>query len=225
MTEKLDPRQVVTFGWMVTGLLALTVVGMGCGRRSYVSHTRSDPTGLAPDHAVALVLTGDDPGYEERLASCVRSALKDGHPTVQVLPPDGFRQVASSDLVLDQPLGGRSWRTLAADPAFRKRIAPLRLPYLISVTRFTEARWDYVPLFRVDHVTTLRAEVLDLGRGTVAGSVRLVTVGRAPPPFTFVRTESQACEDMGIALAKFLTAEDATVTKGEPAAAKASPEN
>ena len=222
---RLNPRHVVAYGRVVVALLALTVLGMGCSSRSYVSHTRSSRTSLAPDHSVALVLNADDPGFEGKLASCVRSALKNGHRTVQVLPPDEFRHVASSDLILDQPMGGGSWRELAADPAFQKRIARLDLPYLISVSRFTETRWDYIPLFRVDRVTRLRAEVLDLTRGTVAGTVKVVTVGRGHPPFTFVRTEAPACEDMGNALAKFLAGEDATATQEGPSVPEPSPEN
>ncbi|MFQ5992599.1 MAG: hypothetical protein ACE5NA_09210 [Nitrospiraceae bacterium] len=223
MAEKLDPSQVVTFGRLVVGLLALTVMGIGCSR-SYVSQSRSRPTGLAPDHAIAVVLNEDYPEYEEQLVLCVRRALQDHHPTVQVIPPDEFRHVASSDLIPDEISSGRSWRKLAADPAFREHIAPLGLPYLISVSRYTETRSLPCPMCqRVDRVTNLRAEVLDFKSGTVAGSVKILTVGRAYVPFTLALTETQACKELGKAVAKFIAGED--LGGGELAPARPRPQD
>jgi len=198
----------------------LAVLGVGCTKAD-MTHTRFTPTDLAPKDAITVIFFDHPWGeeysaiLEERVAGCIRDGLENTHPTVRIVPPEKFRQAAFPGLPPEEiPPGHWPWDQLVDDPAFRERIAPLGLHYLIAVSGGTRTDWIYSggflgPFFTLDNRlkrhSRLQATVLDLKQGSKAGGFWVDAydkVGTLIAP-----TETRACRELGEGVAKFLAGE------------------
>jgi hypothetical protein len=221
-----------SLGKLTVAFLALAVLGVGCTKAS-MYHSRFTPTDLALKDAITVIqVQSGEQEYsdklEKKVVGCIKDALEDTHPTVRVVPPEEFRQVAFPDLTPEEIQSG-DWEQLLEDPAFRERIAPLGLHYLIAVTGGTTQNTKFVaegvPFYGGamgfmgdigDRRSSVHATVLDLERGKEVGSVDASAYNTSgfgwvilplplyvpPPP-----TEARACSELGEGLAKFLAGE------------------
>ena len=232
-------------------LLFLTAVaGAGCAT-AFVREDRSAPTGLAPGDAIAILLSSslDDERLaelEQTLAGCLRAGLGHGYATVRIVSSKEF-----FDHDAAQKAEGQSrrftWDSLAGDPVFYRRIAALKLRYLIVInaqegSRLTDAQWSGGskmlglpgPLvnWSWQNSALLEAIVLDVKGRRLSGSVQALAIGKSgaglmllvfpfPIPVPYVTPsfpQSAACRGFGDGLAKFLTGE--SPAEGEAGAAK-----
>lgn len=225
----------------VFAVFILSLAAGGC-TTAWIQEVRFAPTGLAPQDAIAVILTS--PLEEERLSElenevtgCIQDALGQTHSDFRTVPSDELRKLASPDRTTEKiPLGGFSWETLAADPAFYGRIAPLGLRYLIAVnttegSRLTDFEWAGGskvlgapgPLLHWswERSSLMEAVVLDTRHRRVAGAVQAYASGKSeaglmllifpiPLPVPYVTPsfpQSVACRGLGEGLAKFLAGE------------------
>ncbi len=209
-------------GRLVVVLLTLTMLGVGCSTGNYHSwhvEDRKAPTGIATIEAVTVVLdhSAEEFSLEEEaeITSCISEAMRSAHPTLQIIAPDEFRRTAFPDLVPEE-VPPRSWDQLLTDAAFRDRMAPLGIRYLIDVT-VTDGRGvqEQVPGGETwEPWTRLEAKVVDLMHAHIVGSVEAVASGESAfgfTPLTFIfpviitsYPEERACQELGKALVKFL---------------------
>src|SRR5215468_4103277 len=71
---------------------------------------------------------------EGELVGCIRDGIRRAHPELRVVPPDDFRRLAFPDLPPDAaPRSPHYLGMLLDNAAFRERIAPLNLHYLIAI--------------------------------------------------------------------------------------------
>jgi len=179
------------------------------------------PKGIVTDEAVAVVLSRFSKKFslekENEVAECVGNSIQETHPTVRVLRPDQFRRVAFPNLPSEE-VPPQAWEHLLEEPAFRERIAPLGLRYLIVVSgETTEDRWLEPTLsalfYAGERTSRLEALILDVNGGGQVGRVLGHASGRSgwvilPIPFYFAAaTETRACGKIGKGIAKFLAGE------------------
>ncbi len=204
----------------------MAVLGVGCTPGS-MYHTRLTPTDLAPEDAITVIhVQSGELEYSDKLekevVGCIKDALEDTHPTVQIVPPEEFRRVAFPDLTPGDILSGDAlgeWEQLAKDPALATRIAPLDLRYVIIVSggTTTDSKFDAggtsIPVWVVEwyKLSTLRARIIDLkqrrGAGIVGGFASGGTIWLFPPVPLIIpstETEGRACRELGEGVAKFL---------------------
>ncbi len=164
---------------------------------------------------------------EGELVGCIRQGIRRIHPELRVVPPDEFRRLAFPDLPPDAaPRSPQYLGMLLDNAAFRKRIAPLNLRYLIAIGGETQVKqtggliagtapapggavllggW----VWRRD--TRLVASILDLKQpgsaaemdATAKGTAWLVLIEGLPlgaPAFT----EANACAALGDKVARYL---------------------
>jgi hypothetical protein len=100
---------------------AITVIAYETESISQISETADVPAEYSADMA-------------EEVLECIEEILEEHHPTVRIIPPDKFLEVAFPNLTPeDSPPVILSWEHMARDPGFQARIAPLGLRYLITV--------------------------------------------------------------------------------------------
>lgn len=214
-------------GWLSMGLL----LAAGC-TTAQVQATRQMPTRIEAHEPVAIVVSHETTELASDAVGCISKALKESFPNLRIVPPDEFHRTAFPDVVLElAPRALIYLPLLLNDPAFRARIAPLGLRYLISIQGKTDqqskpivgggaglgggwtalgAEWD-----RKSNVT---ASILDLKQSLGVGEIRASAEGK--PWFVCVGalvfcvplgapafTEAKACDDIGKAVAKFLAGE------------------
>jgi hypothetical protein len=170
---------------------------------------------------------------------CISKALKERFPNLRIVLPDEFHRTAFPDVAPElAPRALVYLPLLLNDPAFRTRIAPLGLRYLISVQGKTEQ--DLKPFAGAaggagpgpgagavtwfgaewDRKSNVMASILDLKEDISAGEIRasaegkpwVVCVGIGPlclPLGAPAFTEAKACDEIGTAVAKFFAGEGA----------------
>jgi hypothetical protein len=218
-----------SLGKLTVAFLAFAVLGVGCTKAAMYD-TRFTPTDLALKDAITVIqVQSGEQEYsdklEKKVVGYIKDALEDSHPTVRVVPPEEFRQVAFPDLTPEEiPRGDWTWEQLLEDPAFRERIAPLGLHYLIAVsggtTQVLKLRLEGsiaggALAYIGDRHSRLGATVIDLIQGSNAGHLEVdakntTTVGWMILPFPFYSsapTETRACSELGEAVTTFLAGE------------------
>ena len=71
---------------------------------------------------------------EDKVFSCITEAIREEHPTVRIVPSDGFRHTAFPDLTPEEVSSELlDIALLVEQPEFQERIAPLGIRYLILV--------------------------------------------------------------------------------------------
>lgn len=256
MAQKLDPPQIVTFARLVLGLLVLSSLGSGCTVRAHPSlyETRYTSTGIESSDAVTMLLQkfsgqfslskeGEFSFHKEyKFFDCISEALHEAHPMLRIVPPDEFRRAAFPDLRPEEaPLNPEELASLVKQAAFKERIAPLGIRYLVSVWGETTVSPGPSKAWAIGFLSYLRAEgfrhsslnasVLDLKEGLVAGNLQVsagesseVTLYSFVPFIKIAVTEGPACDKLGQAVTKFLSDENPPEEEGIwPAMAERSP--
>jgi len=216
-------------GWPAVALVTIVSLWVGC-TTAQVREFRAAPTAIQPHEAVAIVLhqiaeksSDETRVMEEELFGCISDALRKPHPGLRVVPPDKFRRAAFSDLDPEAaPTSLESLAVLLTHPVFRERIDPLRIHYVVSVGGRWEGKEDAfvgypVPgaIFTWYRGVDLVASVLDVKQIRAAGEIDASVKGHGwlfMAGFLFpiglpATTEGRACQDLGQAIAKFLTGE------------------
>jgi hypothetical protein len=218
--------------WLTVGLFSAAFLWAGC-TRAQVQATRQIPTRIETHEAVAIGVSPETTDLTSDAVGCISKALKERFPNLRIVLPDEFHRTAFPDVALElAPCALIYLPLLLNDPAFRARIAPLGLRYLISVQGKTDQQANpfaggagggggAVTVFGAvfDRKSNLTASILDLQQGQ-SGEVRASAEGKpwfacigllimcAPigaPAFT----EAKACDEIGTAVAKFFAGEGA----------------
>jgi hypothetical protein len=146
-------------GTLKAGLFSLAVLMAGCSSTGWMHTSRLAPTTLTTEDAITVIAyetesisqiseTADVPAeysadMAEEVLECIEEILEEHHPTVRIIPPDKFLEVAFPNLTPeDSPPVILSWEHMARDPGFQARIAPLGLRYLITVFGATRSLLD-----------------------------------------------------------------------------------
>jgi len=203
---------LLTAGLLVTALQFTACI------TAEVREVRSNPPSIGQDEALAIVVSYEARDLESAAVRCISEAVTKAYPSVRIVLPDEFRRVAFPDLPPEgSPYSSEYLALLLNDPRFLERIAPLRLRYLFSVSGVTEqgvvgaGAGGPVGLIVWDRSTRLTASVLDLKQAQPAGDLQasvsgnpwVLIVGGLPLGIPSM-TESQACEDLGKSVTKFL---------------------
>lgn len=228
--------------WLSCALLIVSLAGSGC-TTAWVQERRLAPTGLAPADTIAIILTlpldyKRLAELEQTVTGCIRDALGERYSDLRIILPDEFRKLAFPDLDKEKsPLGGFSWESFFRDTAFRDRITPLGLRYLVAVdiedrTRLTDVEWGAAnkilggpgPIVQGswERSALIQAVVVDARHRRVAGSVQAYATGKSSAGLTFITFPmplpvpygtvsfplSVACRALGERLAQFLAGEN-----------------
>lgn len=213
-----------------TLLLPTALLLAGC-TTAQVQAIRPLPTRIEAHEPVAIVVSHDATELASEAVGCISKALKEGFPTLRIVPPDEFHKTALPDIALElAPRALIYLPLLLNDPVFRARIAPLGLRYLISIQGKTEQEgkpfaggagggggavtWFGWSGKRASNVT---ASILDLQQGQ-SGEIRATSSGE--PWFVCVGllvfcvplgapafTEAEACDEIRKGVAKFFAGE------------------
>ncbi|MFQ5802956.1 MAG: hypothetical protein ACE5JQ_08695, partial [Candidatus Methylomirabilales bacterium] len=194
---------------------AITVIAYETESISQISETADVPAEYSADMA-------------EEVLECIEEILEEHHPTVRVIAPDKFLEIAFPDLTADDSLPVvLSWEHMARDPRFQERIAPLGLRYLITVF-VEEGKGNTVfagpdpgvypppPVFMAgwDTWASMHAKVVDLMHARDAGEVQAEATGRSAAgiiciiPFYIPSfPEWRACDELAAGVVQLLAGE------------------
>jgi hypothetical protein len=217
---------------LLAGLLAMTLQFSACST-AQVTALRSHPPSIERDEGIAIVVSHEARDLEVKAVRCIRDAVTNAYPSLRIVSPDEFRHAAFSDLPPEgAPYSAEYLTPLLNDLRFRERIAPLKLRYLFCVSGVTEqgvvgaAAGAGAGLVVWNRSTGLTASVLDLKQLDRAEEIKAAQSGN---PWVLIiagvplgvpsRTESQACDDLGQAVTKFLGGqreEPASAPEGQP---------
>lgn len=217
-------------------LLAATLLWAGC-TTAQVNWSREMRTLIQPHDGVAIVAprpagADEEISFATEATSCIAAALRDAYPALKIVRADEFNRTAPDVALELAPRALIHLPLLLNDAAFRARIAPLGLRYLISVQGETSQKAKPIVGAVGGHggaVTVLGAEwdrrsnltasILDVEQVLGAGEIRASTQGK--PWFVCVGmlflcapigapafTESKACKELGEGVVKFLAGEN-----------------
>ena len=173
---------------------------------------------IGQDEALAIVVSYGARDLERDAVRCIGEAVAKAYPSVRIVSPDEFRRAAFPDLPAETaPYSSEYLLLILNDARFLQRIAPLRLRYLISVSAATEqsvvgaGAGGAAGLIVWDRRTHFTAAVLDIKqaqptgelRGSASGSPWVFIIGGVPLGVPSM-TESQACEELGKSVTRFL---------------------
>src|SRR5262249_12115862 len=134
--EREEDDQMKSEPWF--GLLAMTWLWAGC-TTAQVQTTKQIPTPIETREPVAIVVSPETTDLTSDAVGCISKALKERFPNLRIVLPDEFHKVAFPNVALElAPRASIYLPLLLNDPAFRARIAPLGLRYLISVQGKTD---------------------------------------------------------------------------------------
>lgn len=202
---------------LISGALAFASLLTACAT-AQVRDGRATSVAIDSDESMAILVSHSARDLEKAAVRCISSAVTKTFPFVRIVSADEFRRAAFPDLPADAaPHSAEFVALLMNDPRFLQRIAPLRLRYLISVSGATEQSvvgaggGGPAGLVVWNRSTRLSASVLDLKReqaacelsASVAGNPWMLIVGGLPLGIPSM-TESQACEELGRSVTKFL---------------------
>ena len=212
----LAAHRALSFTLLAMALLPAACVTATKHVRSRTELALEDRSTMDPGDAIAIV-PGDG-------ARCVTKALHELQPDLRIVPPDEFRRVALAGepedrQSLDHPIPAAQQQLLAT-AAFRDRIAPLHLRYLVSIghTQTGGSKSSSPPcggggcFLNWSQSQTLTASAFDLKDGREVGRIvvdvngerLLALVGPIPVYFRFERIHGPACDALGEALGTFL---------------------
>ena len=222
---------MVSLTRMTLGLLA-TVLWVGGCTEVAVQSFRYKPTLIEPHDTVAIAVCDEATDLAANAEGCVTKALKGAFPTLRIISSEAFYRAA-----FPEPTAEKTVHTAAdissalKDPAFRERIAPLGLSYLILIRGGTEqsvkpiigggagyggavtvlgAEWDRVSSGNASIVDIRKAESVGSLWVTASGKPWFVCIGLGPfcaPLGAPAFTESKACGSFGEGVATFLKGE------------------
>lgn len=207
----------------------------GC-TTAQVQATRQIPTRIETHEPVAIVVSTETTELASNAVGCISKALKEGFPNLRVILPDEFHKSAFPDVPLElAPRALIYLPLLLNDPAFRARIAPLGLRYLISVQGKTDQQSKFIggagggaTAFGAqwDRKSNLTASILDLQQGqsgevtaTAEGKPWFLCIGLGPlcaPIGAPAFTEAKACDEIGKGVAKFFAGESVSQAEEAP---------
>ena len=189
----------ILVGWFAFAFLLISLAAAGC-TSVWVQERRLAPTGLAPQDAIALILTlplGNEQlsELEKKVTECIRGALGQAYSDLRIVPSDEFRKLVFSDSTIEKISPGNfSWEGLLRDPVFYGRVASLGLRYLINVnveegSRLADFEWNAAtnvlggpaPLLHWtrEDSTLMEAIVVDARHRRVAGGVYAFATGKS----------------------------------------------
>jgi len=184
---------------LIFALFIISLAGGGC-TTSWVRERRLAPTGLAPQDAIAVILTlplGDEQmsRLENDVTQCIRGALGQPYADLRIVSSDEFRKRAFPDPTTEKIAPGSfSWESLIRDPVFYGRVASLGLRYLINVnveegSRIADFEWNGAtnalggpaPLLHWtrENSTLIQAVVVDARHRRIAGGVLAFATGKS----------------------------------------------
>jgi hypothetical protein len=230
--------------WLFLRVLLVALLWTGCATvTTQLQEVRHNPTGIASDDSVAILASTESP-LENEAIGCITEALRGVNPAMPVITSDEFRRTIFSYRIPEDGNERAKYLTLLVNqPALREHMASRGIRYLISVLGTTEQSWESkggcVPvvgpgggaipclgMFVATRDTRLAASIVDVRQGLPAGESEISSSGRpwiayagivpfvAPvglPAFT----ETQACRDLGAAVARFLAGENPSDTQKE----------
>jgi hypothetical protein len=133
-------------------LIFLTVTFLfnigGCGHSQSSGSYSVKPAfkGIESTAKVAIIIndfsTKYSPISEKKLYENIQAALKDLNLNIKLIPPDEFRKLALPNSTSDKSTT-ISWHELIKDSAFRDRIEPLALKYLILIEPDSQSSFDF----------------------------------------------------------------------------------
>ena len=214
--------------WLPIQLLALAFPWMGCTTAQV-----QIPTRIEAREPIAIVVSPETTDLTSDAVGCISKALKEGFPNLRIIFPDEFHKTAFPDVALElAPRALIYLPLLLNDPAFRARIDPPGLRYLISVQGKTDQHAKpfvgavggggfgmTVLGAGFDRKSNLTASILDLQQGQ-SGEVKALAEGKpwfacigvlimCAPIGALAFTEAKACDEIGTGVAKFLAGEGA----------------
>lgn len=210
----------------------MALILCGCTRVS-VQSFRDMPALVEPHDAVAIVISDETTDFAVNAEGCVSKALKETFPTLRVISSDDFYRIAFPNTVTEKAVRtSTDISLLLKETAFRERIAPLGLRYLISIQGGTQQKGEpVVGAFggpggaatvlgaTWDRVSSLNASIMDLKKDQSIGSLWVsasgkpwfICIGFGPlcaPLGAPAFTESEACGSFGEGVARFLKGEE-----------------
>lgn len=222
------------------GLLTATLLWAGC-TTAQVQVTRQMPTRIEAHESVAIVVSPVTTDFASNAVHCISETIKEEAPYLRIILPDEFHRTAFPDVALElAPRALIYLPLLLTDPAFRARIAPLGLRYLISVHGRTDQKGEpfagaagggggAVTWFgwSGDRNSYVTASVLDLKQGTLTGEIKATALGK--PWFVCVGilvfcaplgapafTEAKACSEIATAVTRFIVGENTPRAEAPP---------
>jgi hypothetical protein len=126
-------------GRIISGLVATVLMLGGC-TQVRVQSLRDMPTLIGAHDAVAIVVSGKITDLAAAAEGCVNKALKEAFPALRIVSSDDFYRIALPDA--DASVRADVSVLLKEDPAFRERIAPLGLRYLVLVEGGTQQQGE-----------------------------------------------------------------------------------
>ncbi len=234
-------------GKSAVGLLAVVAGLAGCATTS-VSVDRAATTGIEPGDSVAVILgrptdceahAGKEcpdaflaEATEKDFERCLAAAMLAERSDLTVIPTDELRRAAfPGSRFEDAPRSIAALLPLAQSAEFRRRIAALKLRYVLLVRVATETA-NAKPVFAAssggvwgvggewDRISSVTAEILDLREARQSGALTASSYGRAgfvvpvlviiplPPVPYSAMTETEACKALGKAVVEFLQRAD-----------------
>jgi hypothetical protein len=220
----------------LVALLFLSTLLSACTAGA-VTQSREAPTGLGTGEAIAFLFERQfsleaQRVEESEIIGCISDAVRKAHPTLRIVLPDEFRRTVFPDLAPEAAPNTQEYVGLLLNhPTFKERVSSFGVRYLISIVGGTEETGGFgvagvggyggavvVIAGGWDRKSSLTASVLDLQRGRTAGKVEASASGHPwllivfPSPLMIgapAFTESRACRDLGEAIVKFVTSEEA----------------
>lgn len=228
-------RHEMKSGRIIIGLLASALITGGCvsvGQVRVLSF-RDMPTLIEPHDVVAVAVCGLITDLATSAEGCVSKALKEAFPALRIISSSDFYRTVFPDAASDKSV--RTWddfSLLLKEPAFRERISPLGLRYLVLLEGGTQQQGE--PSFggegaglgavtafgwSGERQSSLWASILDLEKYQSAGHILAEAsgkpwwscVGLGPfcvPLGAAVFTESGACAKIGEGVVQFLKDEE-----------------
>jgi YajG family uncharacterized lipoprotein len=213
---------------LIIPLLVTALMLVGCTQVSVLTF-REMPTVIEPHDAVAIAVSGETTDFAADAEGCVSKALKAAFPTLRIISSDDFYRIALPE-VEKSVRASTDISVLLKEPAFRERIAPLGLRYLVLIEGGTQQKGE--PIIGVGggpgptvfgwsgkRQSSLWASILDLKKYQPAGHVSAEAIGK--PWWTCVGlgpfclplgaaafTESGACAKVGEGVVQFLKGEE-----------------
>jgi len=222
--------------------LCVIVLVAGCTTVE-VGHTRKAATGIAAGEGLTVLL--DYRGgevvkaheQEDAIGLCITDALREKGVQARFIDPDTFRSTAFPGMDIDAaPRSPDSILLLLGSPAFRERIKPLGLRYLVLIGEkarsghYSTIEWLILYfgtlIMGKGYDRALTANIVDLGRTAIAGQVAVHGKGASAygialfiiPVIVPSTAESRACKEFGYKIAEFLSGSDSSPqpTPGAP---------
>lgn len=198
----------------------LLLLPTGCATHQLADNKRS-AVAIGLGKSLTFTFARDFRLDPEEIVECVSQALQRSDPTLRIVSAGEFLRTAFPDLEPEAAPRSPSYLALLLDnDTFRRRIAPLEIRYIVSLSGATEQREEGV--VGLPHIaagvtwerkTQLTAWVFDLKVRSKRGEAVASAKGQPAfgmmrvPPFLWgipARTESEACREFGDRVARLI---------------------